>query len=85
MTSFSVVSLMAMVPERECRIPTLMVPVAWAAAGEVAALTAPTAARVAAATPRRPRPRRERVGSSSDISACFLCLLLFRFPRLTEA
>ena len=31
MTSFSVVSLIAMVPDRECRMPTLMVPsAAWA-------------------------------------------------------
>ena len=52
MTSFSVVSLIAMVPDRECRMPTLIVPpVACAAAGVVAALTAPTAATVAAATP----------------------------------
>ena len=28
-TSFSEVSLIAMVPERECKIPTLMVSAAW--------------------------------------------------------
>ena len=35
MTSFSVVSLIAMVPERECRMPTLIV--SWARAGSAAA------------------------------------------------
>ena len=57
MTSFSVVSLIAMVPESECRMPTLIGPVC-AAAGENAALTPPIAATVAAATPRPPRRRR---------------------------
>ncbi len=33
MTSFSVVSLIAMVPESECRMPTLIGPGACAAAG----------------------------------------------------
>src|ERR1700760_3210263 len=85
MTSFSVVSLIAMVPDRECRMPTLMVPpVGWASAGDVVALTAPTAASVATATPRRPRPRRERMGSSNDISACSCAYLLFQFPRLLD-
>ena len=45
MTSFSVVSLMAMVPESECRMPTLIV--SWAMA-----LLAPMANPVANATPR---------------------------------
>ncbi len=47
MVSFSVVSLIAMVPESECRMPTLMVSCAWAdtpvsniAAAEAALATA---------------------------------------------
>ena len=43
-TSFSVVSLMAMVPESECRMPTLMVSAAWAALIEPAAANAKPAA-----------------------------------------
>jgi hypothetical protein len=40
--SFSVVSLMAIVPERECRIPTLMV--SWAAATPESTLPAASSA-----------------------------------------
>ena len=47
MTSFSVVSLIAMVPESECRMPILIGP-SCAAAGVTAALTLPIAAIVAA-------------------------------------
>ena len=36
MTSFSVVSLIAMVPDRECRMPTLMVPPAALRVGRCA-------------------------------------------------
>jgi len=48
-TSFSVVSLMAMVPESEWRMPTLMV--SWAWAGNVAAAR-PNASPAVAASKR---------------------------------
>src|SRR4051794_38558933 len=48
-TSFSVVSLIAMVPESECRMPTLIV--SWACAEAVE--TAPNATAAAAASQRR--------------------------------
>ena len=67
MTSFSVVSLIAMVPESECRMPTLIGPVC-AAAGENAALTPPTVASVAAAAPRPPKRRRVSLVFSGAIN-----------------
>ena len=81
MTSFSVVSLIAMVPESECRMPTLMVPpvgaAAWARAGASwRPCTAPTAATVAAATPSRPRLRRDMLVSLAVI-VCVLFPVLF--------
>ena len=51
MTSFSVVSLMAMVPDRECRMPTFTGPADWAIAGVLSPFTVLTAATVAAAAP----------------------------------
>ena len=59
MTSFSVVSLIAMVPESECRIPTLMV--SWALAGNAAA--SPKASPVAAV-----RSHRRESGRSATAS-----------------
>src|SRR5580704_11234977 len=59
MTSFSVVSLIAMVPESECRIPTLIGPVSAALAGAIiVVLATPSAASVTVAAPSPPRPRR---------------------------
>src|SRR3984957_18652462 len=63
-TSFSVVSLIAMVPESECRMPTLIGPVACAAAGWNAALAPPRAAKVTAAAPILPKRRRLSVKSA---------------------
>ena len=40
MTSFSVVSLIAMVPESECRMPTLIGPAGWARAWNGMAIVA---------------------------------------------
>ena len=66
-------------------MPTFMVPaVACASAGDVSALTEPTAASVAAATPRRPKPRRERMGSSSDINDYPRACYWFGFSVLTN-
>src|SRR3954470_8912901 len=77
MTSFSVVSLIAIVPDSECRTPILIVPplgvaaagaFACAWAGEVTALPTPTAASVAAATPSRPRARRDSFDVMLDMA-----------------
>ena len=75
MTSFSVVSLIAIVPDSECSTPTLIVPPLGAAAGARVCACArgmmvppvPAAASVAAAAPRRPRSRRERFVLLSDM------------------
>src|ERR1700723_1800480 len=66
MTSFSVVSLIAMVPDNECRMPTLIgapadgagVAAGCASAAVTMVLAAPTAANDMAAAPRPPKPRR---------------------------
>ena len=64
MTSFSVVSLMAMVPESECRMPTLMVDCAWAEP-----MAPPNVAATAAAA--RPAPRSQvRTDDIFDPLAC---------------
>src|ERR1700722_4037415 len=80
MTSFSVVSLIAMVPDKECRIPILIVPALCAMAGLLSVSTAPTAAMVAAAAPRRARPRRETLGWIGFILSIPCCLLRTTFP-----
>ena len=85
MTSFSVVSLIAMVPESECRMPTLIGPVC-AAAGENAALTPPTAASVAAAAPRPPKRRRVSMvfGRCHSPVPCPFCFVARPLPRITS-
>ena len=74
MMSFSVVSLIAIVPDSECSTPTLMVPplgeaagaLVWACAFEATAPLPLMAARVAAA-PKRPRSRRDNFDLMSDM------------------
>ena len=81
MTSFSVVSLIAMVPESECRMPTLMVPplgaAACARAGVVADFTAPSAATVTAAAPSRPSRRRDMLVSMGAIASVLFPVLVW--------
>ena len=67
-TSFNVVSLMAMVPESECRMPTLMVP----AAGCACTGATPMETASIAASPMAPIPRRV---------SQFLPIVI-RFPRV---
>ena len=69
MTSFSVVSLIAMVPESECRMPTLIV--SWALAGNTAAAR-PRAMPAAATKQRREsgRPATAPKGFSIAMSFC---------------
>ena len=89
MTSFSVVSLIAMVPESECRMPTLIGAGLCAAAGENAALTPPTAASVAAAAPRPPKRRRVSLVFSGAMRSvpcpfCFVARPAASHHRRTE-
>src|SRR5215472_9540762 len=67
MTSFSVVSLIAMVPESECRMPTLMGPVSWARAAVVSAFAPPRVASVAAAAAVLPKRRRVSIRSADGM------------------
>ena len=82
MTSFSVVSLIAIVPDSECSTPTLIVPAARGRgrrpglrlrARDDGALRAPAAASVAAAAPRRPRSRRDSFDLMSDMRLSPCC------------
>src|SRR5487761_2475436 len=71
-TSFSGASLIAMVPESECRMPTLIGPVSGAAGAAFADETSPGNApspEAAAASPAlsRPRSRRPNVKPSDDM------------------
>ena len=69
MTSFSVVSLIAMVPESECKMPTLIV--SWALAGNTAAAS-PRAMPAVATSKRREsgRPATAPKGLSIAMSFC---------------
>src|SRR3954451_17546907 len=84
MTSFSVVSLIAIVPDSECSTPTLIVPPVVPPLGEAAAgalvcacaATAPPpalAASVAAAAPSRPRSRRDSFDPIRDMRLSPCC------------
>src|SRR5487761_1963364 len=64
-TSFSGASLIAMVPESECRMPTLIGPVSGAAGAAFAGETSPGNAPSPA--PSRPRSRRPKVKPSDDM------------------
>jgi hypothetical protein len=79
MTSFKVVSLMAIVPESECRMPTLMV--SWAFAGS--AVARPMASPAAAAS-QRDCGRAATAGNELSISESSVCALFRRAKRRRE-
>src|SRR6185436_20979953 len=76
-TSLSDVSLMAMVPDRECKMPTLMGPVALPAGVKGAAVSLATGSFVASvfvSGPLQPNmPRAENAARATD-NMCFIVL-----------